>query len=224
MCKTLRWNERPRDIAHLAEWMGRHCLCNFLNWQTVELKNGVENLHDSPILYISGSVELTFNNQEINQLRQYVEEGGMILGNADCGSILFAQSFRQLGAKLCPKYEFRPLPATHLIFSEMYLARKWKSHPIVEGMSNGIREMMILIPDADPAHAWQIQATNSREELHQLAANIFLYATGRENLGHRGEAYIVHPEGPPERRLKWPASKPAKTGTPNRAPGADWRR
>src|SRR5665213_3310589 len=196
------WNERPRDIAHLAEWMGRHCLCSFLNWQTVELKNGVENLHDAPILYISGSAELTFNNQEINQLRQYVEEGGMILGNADCGSILFAQSFRQLGAKLCPKYEFRQLPPTHLIFSEMYLARKWKSHPTVEGLSNGVREMMILIPDADPAHAWQIEAHKSREVLHQLAANIFLYATGLENLGHRGEPYIVRPEGPPEREIK----------------------
>ena len=63
-------------------------------------------------------------------------------------------------------------------------------------MSNGVRELMILIPDADLGRAWQTESTKIREEAFQLAGNIFLYATGKENLEHKGDTYIVHAERP----------------------------
>ena len=119
----------------------------------------------------------------------------MILGNADCGSVAFSQSFHRLGTRLFPKYEFRKLAPYHPIYDEQYQAKKWKNHPVVEGMTNGIRELMILIPQADPGHAWQTESTKTKEELFQLAGNIFLYATGKENLEHKGDTYIVHSRG-----------------------------
>jgi hypothetical protein len=195
------WNERPRDTANLTKWMARHSLENFLNWQIVNLKVSVDELHDAPILYVSGSQELLLSNQDIDKLRLFVEQGGMIMGNADCGSPTFAASFRKLGQRLFPKYEMRKLPPSHLIFKEQYDASKWKGHPIVEGVSNGIRELMILIPTADPAHSWQLESTKTKEELFQLAGNIFLYATGRENLEHKGETYIVHEIGAPSKHV-----------------------
>ncbi|HWE04683.1 MAG TPA: DUF4159 domain-containing protein, partial [Tepidisphaeraceae bacterium] len=190
------WNERPRDTANLTKWMAHHSLEGFLNWQIVNMKVPVDELHDAPILYISGSEEVLLSNQDIDKLRQFVEQGGMIYGNADCGSVSFTQSFHKLGQRLFSRYEFRKLPLTHLIYDEQYRAAKWKNHPVVEGMSNGIRELMILIPNADPGHAWQLESTKIKEELFQLAGNIFLYATGRENLTHKGDTYIVHSEGP----------------------------
>src|SRR6185437_10449718 len=107
------------------------------------LKVSVDELHDAPILYISGSQELVLSNQDIEKLRQFVEQGGMILGNADCNNKQFVQSFQKLGTKLFPKYEFRKLSANHPIFDEQYHAVKWKKHPTVLGLSNGIREMIL---------------------------------------------------------------------------------
>ena len=74
-----------------------------LNWQIVNLKVPVEELHDAPILYIAGNQALDFTDDEQAKLRQFVEQGGMILGNADCGSPTPSpNSFRKLGKKLFP--------------------------------------------------------------------------------------------------------------------------
>jgi hypothetical protein len=61
-------------------------------------------------------------------------------------------------------------------------------------MSNGARELMILLPDADAGRWWQLQNATTREELFQLAANVFLYAVDKQNLRRRGESYLVKPD------------------------------
>ena len=195
------WDERPRDVANLAKWMGKRSLEGFLNWQLVDLKYPVEEFHDAPILYISGSELLTLSDADTTKLRQFVEQGGMLLGNADCGRRAFTNGFKKLGSKLFPKYEFRVLPPTHPIFSEQYKATKWRTHPRLEGLSNGVRELMIVIPDSDIGRAWQTDSYLAHDELFQLGGNIFLYATGRENLHHKGDSYIVRPQGQPGRPI-----------------------
>ncbi|MDB5299770.1 MAG: hypothetical protein JWO87_1433, partial [Phycisphaerales bacterium] len=196
------WNERPRDAANLAKWMGHHSIEGFFNWQIVNLKVPVEELHDAPILYLSGSEELSLSNQDLDKLRTFVEQGGIIMGNADCGARAFSNSFVKLGNKLFPKYEFRKLPVNHPIFDEQYHSAKWKTKPTVEGLSNGVREMMLLIPDSDLSRAWQTESTKTREELFQLAGNIFLYSVDKENLHAKGRTHLVHADGPAGRQIK----------------------
>jgi hypothetical protein len=196
------WNERPRDVANLARWMGPR-METVLNWQSVNLSVTPEELHDAPILYISGNSELKFSDADVDKLRTFVEQGGTILGTADCGAMLFSRSFQKLGNQMFKKYEFRPLPASHLLFSEQYHSSKWKIHPRLLGLSNGVRELMILIPDGDPGRVWQMDDVKRRPEFFELGANIFLYATDRKNLHFRGDPYVVLPDkSTPARTLK----------------------
>lgn len=181
------WNERPRDVANLAHWSGKQ-LERYLNWQVVTLGAAPEDLHDAPILYISGSQPLEFNAAQLAKLRTFVEQGGMILGNADCGQAAFSRSFRQLGAKLFHK-EFARVPANDLIYREQF--KGWRSKPVVEEINNGVRKLMLLIPEADPSRAWQTRSDRTRESLFQLGANIFLYAIDKENLLNKGQTYVV---------------------------------
>ena len=76
------WNERPRDAANLARWTGRQ-IEHDLNWQIVNMEVSPDDLHDAPILYISGSQTLAFSPTKLGKYREFVEQGGMILGNAD---------------------------------------------------------------------------------------------------------------------------------------------
>jgi hypothetical protein len=185
------WDERPCDVANCAHWAGGQ-IERYLNWQVVNLKVSADALHDAPILYIAGSEAMTFDPADTDKLRDFVHGGGMILGNADCGSRLFTKSFTDLAAKLFPKYEFRDLPPTHPIYTnEQFRSSKWSTHSRVLGLSNGVRELMILIPDADLSRVWQVRAEKTRQDTYQLGQDIFLYSIDKENLLDRGETYVV---------------------------------
>ncbi len=198
------WNERPRDVAHLAHWLGKN-LERELNWQIVNLRVSGDDLHDAPILYIAGSDELRLPASDLDHLREFIEGGGMILGNADCGKKAFAESFVRLGQTMFPNYKFRELPEDHPIYTrEQYSAANWKEHPSVLGLSNGVRELMILVPEADLGRAWQAQAVKRHETEFQLGSDIFVYGIDKTGLRYRGQTTAVRadPAAQPSRVLK----------------------
>ena len=199
--KPADWNQRPRDVANLANWISTVAERD-LNWQVLGTSATLKDLHDAPILYISGTNAPKFGAPTRAKLREYVEGGGLILGHADCGGKPFAAAFRALGAELFPNYEFRELPESHPIYANGVFPRdKWKNKPSVQALGNGARELMLLIPQADPARAWQSRVVGGKEESWQLGANIFFYTAERKNLRYRGESHYVaaNPEAPTTR-------------------------
>jgi hypothetical protein len=125
------------------------------------------------------------------KLRAFVEMGGMIVGNADCNTAIFSNSFRKLGQKLFNAYEFRELPADHVIYAAPFKASTWKIKPRMQGLSNGARELMLLVHNGDPARLWQTRAIKGHEDAWELPANIFLYACDQKDLRYKGETYLV---------------------------------
>ena len=186
------WNERPRDVANLAAWVGGQQE-SYYNWQVVNLELKPEQLHDAPILYISGSRSLSFDSRQQETLRRFVEQGGMILGNADGGEPGFANTFMKLGRELFPRYTFKEPSPTDLVWREQFT--RWQNKPRLMELSNGVRKLMLLIPTADAGRAWQTrqEAKYARrdEPLLELGANIFLYASDKRNVMTRGETYLV---------------------------------
>jgi hypothetical protein len=189
--KPGNWNQRPRDAANLARWIGRAAERD-LNWQIVNLDVAASELQDAPILYIAGDKELNFSEEQKQKLKLFVESGGMILGNADCQGRGFTNSLRKISTELFPEYEFRELPAAHPIYTEQQFSReKWRIKPSVLGLSNGARELVVLVPQGDPAKSWQLQLVGGREEVWQLGANLVQYAVDKRNLRYKGETHLV---------------------------------
>jgi hypothetical protein len=194
------WNERPRDAANLAKWAGKQDEA-YYNWQVVNLRVTAEELHDAPILYISGSQPLKFSAEDEAKLRTYVQEGGMILGNADCGKDPFSKSFQELGKRLFPEYTWRPVAPTDFIFTEQF--KDIRPKPKLLELTNGIRKLMVLIPEADASKAWQVHSIQNGG-LFGLGTNLFLYATDKKNLFTKGDTYWATPNPaiPPTGALK----------------------
>jgi len=221
--KDAPWNQRPRDLANFSRWMTRNLDNKFTNWQVVNLKVAPEELHDAPILYIAGNEPLNFGDNDLAKLRQFAEQGGLILGNADCASPKFLTGFRALARKLFPKYEFRDLEPTSPVLNQQFLAGKWKRKLRVQGLSNGVRELMVIAPAEDLSRAWQTRSDKQKEELFQLGSNLYLY-TVKENLGRsKGDTYIVtdNGKGKPERSFK--VARLMVGENPDPEPGG-WRR
>lgn len=190
--KVANWNQRPRDAANVTAWVGR-AMERTLNWQVVNLDVDPSELHDAPILYLAGNQALSFSAEHENKLRTFVQQGGMIVGNADCGNKLFAESFKKLGQKLFPAYEFQNLPANDIIYTSE-LSRPDGHPPIkLQTLSNGCRQLMVLIPDADPARYWQLRVSGRQERMQELLANLYLYGVDRSNARYKGDSYIVLP-------------------------------
>ncbi|HSI32143.1 MAG: DUF4159 domain-containing protein [Phycisphaerae bacterium] len=189
---TTHWNQRPRDAANVTRWISRQ-FERELNWQIVNLKGSPEDLHDAPILYITGNQVLNLPPEDEAKLKEFVHQGGMILGNADCGHPGFANTFKKLGSKLFGG-EFRELPANHVIYTALYPKSRWKNPLSVHGLTNGVREVMVLVPTSDPARLWQTGAVSGREEAWQFMANLFMYVSEKKDFRFKGESYIVKPD------------------------------
>ena len=203
--KPGHWNERPRDIANLVRWAGRQTERD-LNWQITNLKVPEAELHDAPFLYLSGNQPLRLAADQKDKLRQFCEQGGMILFNADCGGGAagsptasaqhpFVASVVALAKDLFPAYEFRDIPATSPIYDEQFSPKRWKRPPTLRGLSNGVRELMVLLPD-DPAKAWQLRQTlgAGKEEAFQSLQDVILYGTDKQPLRTKGIPFLVQPD------------------------------
>jgi hypothetical protein len=192
------WNQRPRDVANYCRWMGEQTeRPHDVNWQISNLQISEDELHDAPFLYFSGNKPLSLKPEEIDKLKSYIEHGGMILFNSDCGmegaQNPFVASVAALARQMFPDYEFRDIPDNHPMFTnEQYPPARWKRKVTLRGLSNGVRELMIIMP-GDPARSWQLQETGGagHEEMYQSVADLVLYGTDKESLHVKGQGYLI---------------------------------
>jgi hypothetical protein len=165
-----------------------------LNWQVVSLKQDSRDLQEAPILYMSGMAPPKLTSKDQATLREFIENGGLVFGHADGNSAGFSEGFRKLGEAMFPGHQFRVLPADHPIYvAENFPRANWSTKPALEGMSNGIRELMLLVPTGDPAKVWQAQAfPNIKKDVFgQMMIDIVLYASDQEGLRQRGQTYLL---------------------------------
>jgi hypothetical protein len=188
------WNQRPRDVANITRLLANQSETS-LNWQIVNLQQPAQDLIDAPLMYMSGNEAIKLSPADMEKLKEYVNEGGIIVGHADCDAVAFAASFRKLGSDLFPGQTFKELPADHPIYTnENFPAKAWNPVPRLEGLDNGARMQMLLIPTGDPGRLWQTQAFPNMKKYPpgQMMMNIYLYAVDKQGLRTKGDTFIVH--------------------------------
>src|SRR5690606_30829945 len=88
-----------------------------LTWQVIHAETAtLEDLLQTPVLYLSGRDGLRLRPEQKQLLKQYVEQGGFIFAEACCDGSGFDQDFRQLMAELFPDLPLRLLPPDHPIW------------------------------------------------------------------------------------------------------------
>jgi len=133
--------------------------------------------------------------EEKARLKLFVEQGGLLYGNADCGGKAFSDSFRKLGSELFPNYEFRNIPRDSVILNnEQYRASSWPQIPPVVELNNGVRDMMILVPDADPSRFFQQKQVGGKRYLYEFMADVVCYSIDQNGARLKGDTYIVTPD------------------------------
>jgi hypothetical protein len=190
------WNQHRSDAAHLVAYTEQAWHLG-LTWQTVDpAKATVEDLLQSPVLYISGSRALALMDQA-KKLRDYVDRGGFIFAEACCGDPQpFDASFRKLMAAVFPEpeYKLQQMTPGHPIWRMQDLVRP--DSPYVGklwAVEYGCRTSVIYSQE-DLSCYWELaqpgrpikypEAVEQHvEDALAIGVNVLTYATNREPKG-----------------------------------------
>ena len=213
-----RWNNRSRDAAQLARWISRQTE-RHLNWQIVGVDASLDELRESPVLYIAGDEAVELPDEFVERLREFLLQGGLLLCAAESDDaarpaaatapipprIPFVESIEALGKRLFPACEFRDLPPDHLLFTANFPATG--AAPVVRALGNGARELIILLPGGDLSWQWQRGAGSpvaAQAPHFGLVGNLHLYMTDRGNPRFKGDRAwpTVDHQIVPTRRLR----------------------
>jgi hypothetical protein len=175
-----RWNNHPRDLSALIHFL-RQVTERHVNWQIVNIDSPSADWRQSPIVYLAGDHTVTFTDDQCNTLRTYVNQGGMLLCAEEGDTTLFAKSIETLARQLFPNYSMRDLPRSHPTYHLNFATDD--TTPAMRAVSNGIRELLVLIPHGDIPMRMQVDggAARIKHSPYTMAANLLLYATDSAN-------------------------------------------
>jgi hypothetical protein len=170
------WNNRPRDAANLVAFVSESTE-TALNWQIVDHAGSPEQWLDAPMLHVASHEALPEAAGE--KLRRYVELGGMILAFQEGGGRAFAASIERVSKSWGSTLQWRTLPADHFAYTlllPMQPGTGPAARPVLRGLTNGVRDLIILSADGDLPRSFQLRRSDVPNHF-AAAANIYLYAS-----------------------------------------------
>lgn len=118
-------------------------------------------------------------HQVCQKVQSYLHEGGLLVASGDRLDRAFVASVRELGLRIYPEASWEILPKNHWIYSLYHKIRG--KLPVVESLSTGGRERILLFPSTDVGAALQ-QRLHQDGPLYQTLDNIYLGASGLQPL------------------------------------------
>lgn len=110
------WYANPGSLPNLIEFCNRNHIANIhKDPQIVEV--GSPEIFSYPIVHITGHGNMVFNNQEVINLRKYLEGGGFLHVDDNYGLNAY---FRREIKKVFPNDELVELPYSHPIYHQTY--------------------------------------------------------------------------------------------------------
>ena len=184
------WNRHRHGVHNLTRhieplWRQK------LTWQTVDAHAAtVEDLLETPVLFLSGRDALDLSPEQKRNLKQYIEQGGFLFAEACCGGEPFDRSFRQLMKELFPDSPLRLLPPDHAIWYAEEKVPPNRMRPLY-GVDACCRTSVVYCPQDLSCH-WEL-SRGERETGYPpggeggnphacltIGANVLAYATNRQ--------------------------------------------
>ena len=186
------WNHHRSALFNLVSYVEKVWSLD-LNYQVIDPRKAtVEDLLETPVLFISGSDAPKFSADEKLHLRQYVDRGGFIFAEQCCGDTgKFDAGFRALMKEIFPEPELNlhVLPIDHPVW---YAEEKIDPNymPELYGIDVGCRTSVVY-SKTDLSCRWEL-ARLGRESQYSdtlqakikaarsAGINVLAYATNRE--------------------------------------------
>lgn len=181
-----QWRRDPRDLDHLVRFLGSRVGGGPVAWQTLSVEAPTADYLAAPVLHVAGRGPLRMLGAGLAHLKAYVQQGGVVVFDAEGGDAAFLDSARDLVTSLFPESKFEPLPADHPIYRSVHRL------PLadLEAMNVGCRAAVILAPKG-LATAWAAADPDRPNDALRLGENLAAYAAGLDPLPDRLAAATV---------------------------------
>jgi hypothetical protein len=148
------------------------------------VKLASDELFEFPLVIMTGEGSFDLPDSERQNLRKFVEGGGMLLASAGCSSPDWDRSFRAEMAKVFPEYPLAALGMDHAVFHTVYdvaqLTAKHGTPRPLEGITVNGRLGVIYSQDGlnDTAHTQGCCCCGGNEitNCQQVNVNILAYS------------------------------------------------
>ncbi|QGJ72284.1 Prenyltransferase/squalene oxidase [Planctomycetales bacterium 10988] len=139
-----------------------------VHFQPAELPLADPKIFDYPVLFMHGRNAFTLSQADRDNLKEYVNRGGVVLADSICGNKAFADSFRQAMKETFPEIPLERIPTEHPLFTSQFggfdlktIRRREaqragenqplrvferKTEPLLEGIAIGERYAVLFSP------------------------------------------------------------------------------
>jgi hypothetical protein len=181
-----RWNNRPRDAANFVRFL-RFAAERHVNWQIVDVDAPLGDLREAPMLYLASDRPIQLTPEQREKIAAYVNEGGLLLLVNEGPGDAFARSAVAMCSELWPAYSFKDLPADHPVLENNFPTKGFPDK--IQALSNGVRELALLLPAGDTSWKWQAAGGATTVNLSPYAplANLWLHLTNKSPPRFKGE-------------------------------------
>ncbi len=122
------WDPYPAAFANLAKAILTRTNVR-TTFKRVVVSASDPNLMNYPFLYVTGTGEFRFTDNERACLRNYLRGGGFLMADAACGDLAFDSAFRREMARIVPGVPLQRIPADSPLYAAYFPVRKVELTP-----------------------------------------------------------------------------------------------
>lgn len=227
------WNHHRSDLANLVSYVEKRWERD-LTWQVMDMGTAtVADLNQAPVLFLSGQKVPEFNDQQVRDLREYINRGGFLFAENCCTGDEFDRGFRDLMDRVFPEpeYQLRLLPPDHPVWNAEEPVPPEYARPLW-GIDIGCRTSVVYCPKnlgcywelARPGRSFKYAAVVQAEidAVKSIGINVLAYATNRELKFKLDSALVLKGDNVKDKfdRAKLYIAELKHNGGWNSAPGA----
>lgn len=179
------WYNVPSSLTNLIEFTKDRIPIN-INSEYDDVQLGSRDIFNYPFLFMTGHGNITVNNAEMENLREYLENGGFLYVDDDYG---MDQYVREILKNIFPDERFFELPADHPIYSNVFNfpeGRPPKVHehdgepPQAFAVYRNGRMVLLYTYESNPSDGWAYDEFDNPQEVTdaalQFGVNLLVYA------------------------------------------------
>ena len=111
------WNAAPRALRNLLISLNESVGMS-ASTRMRDLSLADKNIFRYPVLYMHGRNKFSIPAEERQQLKLYLDRGGILVADSCCGAKPFDKAFREWMTQLYPDKKLERIPVSHEIFSD----------------------------------------------------------------------------------------------------------